>query len=694
MPPGPGYNWICVLSSAAEIVGHAARYRASQVSRLSKEKASPHRARGVTLENDWNDLKAKAQTVEERLEVQERDGQRGEEGRIVVPLQPAFAPTTSNSASVSILEPMETTEDRVAISKEAHTPSETASNTVSNVESSINSTSAMPFDEKPLEEGLFKSQSSATTESPTPVDPLEAELERNKSALTEPAAAASTLAHRNTLQSSKVPSSKLGRLFHYGGLAASLGYGAASEFLRPSTSSANASDTPNRSVLLTDANIGRLVSKLSQMRGAALKLGQFLSIQDTHLLPAEVDAVFRRVQDSAHYMPDWQMEQVLSSALGPSWSTEYFEHFNRIPFAAASIGQVHEGVLKAKWSPTGKAEKVAVKVQFPNIRDSISADLSYITWLLRVTLGGKILPKGLFLDRTMEVMKQELTDECNYVREAHFLQQFRSAEFLGSDSRFHVPWVSSVSSEQVLVMEFVEGGVSLGSDLVTALPQKEKDKITDCDDNPSPVFTRVVPFRDNANRPELLQFPLRPRYVEFLWAMLIGYNFSCTTCVETKKIALIDFGATREYGPEFLDGWRRLLEAAASLDLNSGDLHQNPAWNACVHESVSLGYLIGGPGEGEGFESPEMIEAHVTSLALLAFPFNERTSQPVRFGKGSEFGRNTERIRDLIPVMLRERKKGPPRETYSLNRKLSGAFLLASRLGATIHARDIWVDVL
>lgn len=298
MPPGPGYNWICVLSSAAEIVGHAARYRASQVSRLSKEKASANRARGVTLENDWNDLKTKTQTVEERLEVQERDGQREEEGRIVVPLQPAFAPTTSISASVSVLEPMETTEDRVPISKEAHTPSETASNTVSNVETSISSTSAMPFDENPLEEGLSKFQSSATTESPTPVDPLEAELERNKSAITEPAAAASTLTHRNTLQSSKVPSSKLGRLFHYGGtrraernrcridshlsltgLAASLGYGAASEFLRPSTSSVNASGTPNRSALLTDANIGRLVSKLSQMRGAALKLGQFLSIQ-------------------------------------------------------------------------------------------------------------------------------------------------------------------------------------------------------------------------------------------------------------------------------------------------------------------------------------------------------------------------------------------------------------------------------
>ena len=77
--------------------------------------------------------------------------------------------------------------------------------------------------------------------------------------------------------------------------------------------------------MMTEANISRLVGKLSQMRGAALKVGQFLSIQglplqtyclelrlnpglDTHVLPPEVEKVFRRVQDSAHYMPNWQME--------------------------------------------------------------------------------------------------------------------------------------------------------------------------------------------------------------------------------------------------------------------------------------------------------------------------------------------------------------------------------------------------
>ena len=102
----------------------------------------------------------------------------------------------------------------------------------------------------------------------------------------------------------------------------SLGYGAASEIIRRTGSAAQEHSS---SAMMTEANIKRLVSKLSQMRGAALKLGQFLSIQgmyflsavggfllisklDTHVLPPDIDKIFRRVQDSAHYMPDWQME--------------------------------------------------------------------------------------------------------------------------------------------------------------------------------------------------------------------------------------------------------------------------------------------------------------------------------------------------------------------------------------------------
>ena len=90
----------------------------------------------------------------------------------------------------------------------------------------------------------------------------------------------------------------------------------------------------------------------------------------------------------------------MRTSLGTSWS-ENFSRFDRVPFAAASIGQVHYGVLAPHVSPTGKAEPVAVKIQFPNIANSISSDVGYVKILLTA---GRLLPKGLFLDRTVQVI--------------------------------------------------------------------------------------------------------------------------------------------------------------------------------------------------------------------------------------------------------------------------------------------------
>ncbi len=109
-----------------------------------------------------------------------------------------------------------------------------------------------------------------------------------------------------------------------------------------------------------------------------------------------------------------------------------------------------------------------------------------------------------------------------------------------------------------------------------------------------------------------------------------------------------------------------------------------------------------------------MNDAHVESLQLLATPFRKDTPQPFAFGPGSMWAGITADIRERIPDMLNHRLTPPPRETYSLNRrvcrtgfyellvlirrvfffsssrKLSGAFLLASRLRATVDCRKLW----
>ena len=57
---------------------------------------------------------------------------------------------------------------------------------------------------------------------------------------------------------------------------------------------------------------------------------------------------------------------------------------------------------------------VAVKIQYPGIADSIDSDLNNLSLLLTAS---RLLPKGLYLDKTIEVARMELGWECDYIRE-------------------------------------------------------------------------------------------------------------------------------------------------------------------------------------------------------------------------------------------------------------------------------------
>lgn len=197
----------------------------------------------------------------------------------------------------------------------------------------------------------------------------------------------------------------------------------------------------------------------------------------------------------------------MQASLGPDWLSN-FTSFDRIPFAAASIGQVHKAMLSPSISPTGKEESVAVKVQFPNIKDSITSDLGYIKLLLTASA---LLPKGLFLDKTIkvrwflkscgvylkddscQVMGEELADECDYTREASFLRKFGSAERLGNDARFKVPWVWDGSTHDVLVMERVNG-FSVGEANASQLNQQDRNDVSKLSFNPMTWVSISVDF--------------------------------------------------------------------------------------------------------------------------------------------------------------------------------------------------------
>lgn len=90
-----------------------------------------------------------------------------------------------------------------------------------------------------------------------------------------------------------------------------------------------------------------------------------------------------------------------------------------------------------------------------------------------------------------------------------------------------------------------------------------------------------------------------------------------------------------------------------------------------------------------GLLTQAMRQAHVDSMLVLGEPFRETAPALYPFEKQTI----TDRVRSQIPLMLRERHRPPPPETYSLNRKLSGAFLLCARLGARVPCRDLFAEV-
>ncbi|KAG5360424.1 Atypical kinase COQ8 [Yarrowia sp. B02] len=436
---------------------------------------------------------------------------------------------------------------------------------------------------------------------------------------------------RAEMQSSAVPSGRFERLFHYGSLATGLGVGALGEGFRRLTGD----NSHAGSLVLTPGNVERLVKSLSQMRGAALKIGQQLSFQDSRVFPPEIQQIFSRVQNSANYMPAEQLHKVLTKELGPGWRDELFSSFEDKPIAAASIGQVNTAVLRDSYEP------VAIKIQYPGVADSIDSDLNNLMILMTAS---SMLPEGLFLDKTVANARVELKWECDYIREAQNLERF--AELLADYPDYVVPKVyHEASTDKVLTMERLRG-----EDIVKG-PWDQETK--------NWIATRIMELC----LLEIAKFKFMqtdPNWANFL------YN------PKTRKLELLDFGASRGYSDQFISDYLNCLRAAVRKDRA-----------ACEKYSLELGYLT-------GLESKAMLNAHIDSMITLGEPFNGENG-----GGDFNFANQTvtDRVRENIGVMLKERLTPPPEETYGLHRKLSGAFLLCAKLNAEVPCQKLFEDI-
>ena len=253
--------------------------------------------------------------------------------------------------------------------------------------------------------------------------------------------------------------SRLGRLFELGSLAARAGASTVVSRLSGVGRPAPARAALRSADLVKNAH--RLVATLGDMKGAAMKVGQMLSLQEA-FLPPEVAVVLRSLQGETPSLPLEMVEDQLAAELGDP--LQIFASFEPEAFAAASIGQVHRAVLR-------DGRRVAVKIQYPDIDRIVEADLGNLRRVLKsvVALFSKVDFEPIWKE-----LQARLREELDYLHEAERIR--RMTELHAGVPEIVIPRVvEEASTARILTMTFEEG-LSPDEACSDAIPQELKDR--------------------------------------------------------------------------------------------------------------------------------------------------------------------------------------------------------------------------
>ncbi|TCK99753.1 putative unusual protein kinase regulating ubiquinone biosynthesis (AarF/ABC1/UbiB family) [Shimia isoporae] len=431
---------------------------------------------------------------------------------------------------------------------------------------------------------------------------------------------------RTTPRASNVPSGRLTRLALLGTMTTSVAGNMAVAGLREA---ARGKKLDAKDLLLTPSNIRRIADDLARMRGAAMKIGQLLSMDTGDILPPELNQIMARLRADADYMPPKQLKTVLNKSWGDKWLRQ-FERFDVRPVAAASIGQVH----RAK---TRDGRDMAIKVQYPGVARSIDSDVANVAALIRVS---GLIPKGFELKPYMEEARRQLHEEADYEREGQFLQSFR--RLLRDDNAFVVPELhADYTTKHVLAMSFV---TSHPIEDAFKLDQKQRNQITE---NLVTLLLR-----------ELFEFGLMQTDPNFA-----NYRFDPIT----GRIVLLDFGATRRFQSKIVDQYRRLFQFGIAGD--------SEGLRAIALE---IGFIVP---ETEAHHQQALLD--MIEMAFTAF----RDQEAFNFGNTVL----VQKMNNAANALAADGFVPPPvpMDVLYLQRKFGGMFLLANRLKAHLPITEI-----
>jgi predicted unusual protein kinase regulating ubiquinone biosynthesis (AarF/ABC1/UbiB family) len=272
----------------------------------------------------------------------------------------------------------------------------------------------------------------------------------------------------------------------------------------------------------------KMVGALGQMKGAAMKLGQFASFIDTEFLPPEYAEIYQeqlaKLRTDAPSMPWEKVEKVLDEEYQGEQLSELFADFEHDAFAAASIGQVHRAELI-------DGRRVAVKIQYPGIAEALDADLRNMSTLVRLA---RALAPGLDAKEIAGEIRERMMEELDYEYEAQnqrsFARAYRDHPFI------YVPEViTRLSRRRVLVTELVDG---IGFEEIKELPHDRRSR-----------FGEIVYRGSFGSIYHLQHFNADPHPGNYI-------------LMADDRVAFLDFGMTKKVDREQIVLEQKVIDAA------------------------------------------------------------------------------------------------------------------------------------